>query len=113
MATIASYTSMSDVSANVASQAEYLFQRIYNLDDSIDNWGLRESHFETLDGIAQNIINLKLTHYENVRKAREHFNERWENWGIDEYAFEALYNACADSLSQFLHPLNFSNYDQY
>jgi len=113
MATIASYTSMSDVSANVARQAEYLFQRIYNLDDSIDNWGLRETHLETLDGIAQNIISLKLTHYQNVQKAREHFNNEWEHGMEMEYPFEALYDACTDSLSQFLHPLNFDNYDLY
>jgi hypothetical protein len=30
-----------------------------------------------------------------------------------EYPFEGLYHACSDSLSQFLHPLSFPDYDRY
>ena len=115
MATTATYTSMSDVSASasVAREAESLYKRIYALDSSIENWGLRDAHLEVLDGIAQNIISLKLTHYKNVEEAREHFNNEWEDGGEMEYPFEGLYHACSDSLSQFLHPLNFPDYDRY
>ena len=115
MATTATYTTMSDVtaSASVAREAEALYKRIFDLDSSIENWGLRNSHLEVLDGIAQNIISLKLTHYKNVEEAREHFNNEWEDGMEIQYPFEALYTACADSLSQFLHPLNFPDYDRY
>ena len=113
MATTATYTSMTDVSVSVAREAEALYKRIYELDSSIENWGLRNSHLEVLDGIAQNIISLKLTHFQNVEKAREHFNNEWEDGGEMEYPFEGLYQACSDSLSQFLHPLSFPDYDRY
>jgi hypothetical protein len=113
MATTASYTSMADMSASVAREAESLYKRIYELDSSIENWGLRQAHLEVLDGIAQNIISLKLTHYQNVEKAREHFNNEWEDGGEIQYPFEGLYEACSDSLSQFLHPLSFPDYDRY
>ena len=113
MATTATYTSMTDVSVSVAREAEALYKRIYELDSSIENWGLRDAHLEVLDGIAQNIVSLKLTHYQNVEKAREHFNNEWEDGGEMEYPFEGLYQACSDSLSQFLHPLSFPDYDRY
>jgi len=113
MATTATYTSMTDVSASVAREAEALYKRIYELESSIENWGLRDAHLEVLDGIAQNIISLKLTHYQNVEKAREHFNNEWEDGGELQYPFEGLYEACSDSLSQFLHPLSFPDYDRY
>lgn len=115
MATTATYTTMCDVSASasVAREAEALYKRIYELDSSIDRWGLRNSHFEVLDGIAQNIVSLKLTHYKNVEEAREHFNNDWEAGMEMVYSFEALYEACSDSLSEFLHPLSFPDYDRY
>lgn len=113
MATTATYTSMTDMSASVAREAESLYKRIYELESSIENWGLRNAHLEVLDGIAQNIVSLKLTHYQNVEKAREHFNNEWEDGGEIQYPFEALYEACSDSLSQFLHPLSFPDYDRY
>ena len=115
MATTATYTTMSDVSASasVAREAEALYKRIYELESSIENWGLRSPHFEVLDGIAQNIVSLKLTHYKNVEKAREYFNNEWENDMEMEYPFEGLYAACSDSLSQFLHPLSVPDYDRY
>ena len=48
-----------------------------------------------------------------MEKAREYFNNEWENDMEMEYPFEGLYAACSDSLSQFLHPLSFPDYDRY
>ena len=36
---------------------------------------------EDLDGIAQNIIRLKLTHSERVQQARDHFHEQCAKFG--------------------------------
>ena len=41
------------------------------------------------------------------------FAVEWEDGGEIEYPFEHLYQICSESLSQFLHPLNFDNYDLY
>jgi hypothetical protein len=100
-------------SASLAVQAEELYKLAYFLTPSVERWGLREAHMEVLDGIAQNIVSLKLAHCEHVQKARDHFNIQWELWGKDETIFNELYDVCCDSLSQFLHPLSFPDYDRY
>ena len=53
---------------------------------------------EDLYGIAQNIIRLKLTHYERVQKARDDFHERCAKFGADEATFSGLFDICDEAL---------------
>jgi hypothetical protein len=53
---------------------------------------------EDLYGIAQNIIRLKLTHYERVQKARDDFHEQCAKFGADEATFSGLFDVCDEAL---------------
>ena len=65
-----------------------------------DLQGLLEgaTSMEDLYGIAQNIIRLKLTHYERVQKARDDFHERCAKFGADEATFSGLFDICDEAL---------------
>jgi hypothetical protein len=53
---------------------------------------------QDLYGIAQNIIRLKLTHYERVQKARDDFHEQCFKFGADEATFSGLFDICDEAL---------------
>ena len=54
---------------------------------------------EDLDGIAQNIIRLKLTHSERVQQARDHFHEQCAKFGgVDDATFSVFFEVCDEAL---------------
>jgi len=56
--------------------AENLLKELYRLEDTVKWWGyLEDTHFEQLDGIAQNIVYGQVPGYQKVDKLRDTFNE--------------------------------------
>jgi hypothetical protein len=84
--------------------AENLLKELYRLEDTVKWWGyLEDTHFEQLDGIAQNIVYGQVPGYQKVDKMRDNFNDMWERHGPLHAIFTYHFNQIEDILTEYCH----------
>jgi hypothetical protein len=80
-----------------------VYDQLFKLEDKIISGDMQYEHYEELDGIAQNIIDLDLNFTDLLIVTRESFNAHWEILGCDYNNFKMLYDCCCETLARHLN----------
>lgn len=68
--------------------------RLVRLYEDVTNTCLMYHHYEELDGIAQNLLDMNIHNSFVLEDTRYRFNEWWENHGLEMNNFIMLYDVC-------------------
>lgn len=83
---------------------EELLQKLFKMDDNVNNYGVQSKYCGELEDIAHDIICLGLDGNEPLPRTLKEFTEYWEFFGSDSGNFDMLYECCVDTLSRRIQP---------